>query len=89
MIVSIELCLPLDNKIRGIYHVAPNYCQCHPETCCCNYWRLNDPNGEKVTTFYNKVDAESLAEKLNDKNKFHHGAAAAAGDDAAIPKDGK
>jgi len=63
--MSIELLPPSEKKNTGKYHVKPNWCGCHPETCCCNDWVLNDPKGEKVTTFFNKSDAQALADKLN------------------------
>ena len=63
--MSIEL-LPSDKpKIRGKYHVEANCCNCHPETCCCNDWVLNNPKGKKITTFFNKDDAQEVADKLN------------------------
>ncbi len=52
-------------KAKGIYEVKRNWCNCHPETCCCNDWVLKDPTGKKVTTFFNREDAITLANKLN------------------------
>ena len=49
----------------GKYLVEVNRCNCHPETCCCNDWVLYDPDGEKITTFFHKKDAEKLADTLN------------------------
>lgn len=48
------------------YEVRRNYCDCHPETCCCNPWVLYyKATGQKVVTCYNRSDAVSLCEKLN------------------------
>lgn len=48
------------------YEVRRNYCDCHPETCCCKPWGLfHKVTGEKIATFYSKSDAVSLCEKLN------------------------
>lgn len=63
--MTIELLPPTIKKQTGKYHVVSNYCGCHPETCCCNDWVLNDKKGERVTTFFNKSDAQETAEKLN------------------------
>lgn len=35
---------------KGRYTCKPNYCDCHPETCCCSDYVVLSPNGEVVTT---------------------------------------
>lgn len=51
------------------HEVRYNYCDCHPETCCCNPWALfYKVTGKKIATFYNKSDADSLREELNALN---------------------
>jgi hypothetical protein len=62
--MSIEL-LPPDKKHPNEYHVRPNYCRCHPETCCCDPWAVFDGNGEKWETFWDKTIAERVAKSLN------------------------
>lgn len=62
--MSIEL-LPPDKTYPATYHVRPNHCTCHPETCCCNDWAVYAPNGTKVATFYYKTVAKGHAEWLN------------------------
>lgn len=47
------------------YKVAYNHCDCHPETCCCNPWKVVDSDGKKVTTFYHDYDARHYVEEWN------------------------
>jgi hypothetical protein len=49
------------------YRVEINHCHCHPETCCCNDYKVVDADGEKVSTHFNREDAQSLANLLNRK----------------------
>jgi hypothetical protein len=51
------------------YRVEVNYCRCHPETCCCNDWRIVDSKGDKVSTHFLKEDADRLADLLNSAAK--------------------
>lgn len=51
----------MDKKFK----VEPNYCDCHPETCCCNRWKLVDETGRMVTTFFAEKDAIYIANLLN------------------------
>ena len=62
--MSIEL-LPPTPKYPNSYHVRTNYCQCHPETCCCNDWAVHDHNGEKHSTYFYRKDADGVANDLN------------------------
>lgn len=62
--MSIEL-LPPTPKYPKEYHVRPNYCTCHPETCCCNDWAVHAPDGSKVDTFFYKQAAVDHAEWRN------------------------
>ena len=64
--MSIEL-LPPDPTYPRTFHVRPNYCRCHPETCGCNDWALFDPDGKRVTTFYHEEDAEKQSMRLRRK----------------------
>ncbi len=61
--MSMEL-LPPDPKYPRRFHVRQNYCRCHPESCGCDDWAIYDPNGEKVTTFHNKNDADKYTMQL-------------------------
>lgn len=47
------------------YQVRPNFCNCHPETCCCNNWAIYRQDGSKFSTFFDKADAEKVATALN------------------------
>ncbi len=41
------------------YYVAPNHCNCHPETCCCDDWAIYDSEDDQVfETFFRKEEAE-------------------------------
>ncbi len=48
--------------------VVRNHCDCHPETCCCNDWKVLDKNGIKVDTFYAKESAVMFANALNEND---------------------
>jgi hypothetical protein len=52
---------------KDTYTVEVNTCQCHPETCACNDWRVVTKGGRKVSTHYLKEDAERMAAALNGK----------------------
>jgi hypothetical protein len=62
--MSIEL-LPPTPIYDKKYHVRINFCDCHPETCCCNDWAVHTPDGEKEITFYKKNDAQDWADFKN------------------------
>lgn len=48
------------------YRVEYNHCNCHPETCCCNPYKVvNTTTGEGVATFYLEADAQKLCNLLN------------------------
>lgn len=48
------------------YRVGRNWCNCHPETCCCEPWGVFE-SGEKrpFSTHYFKADADTVANALN------------------------
>lgn len=52
------------------YSVEKNYCNCHPETCCCNPYKIVDTNGEKFETFYTKEKAQIVANALNSSKEI-------------------
>lgn len=62
--MSIELLPPTQNHPKE-WHVRPNSCNCHPETCCCNDWAVFSPAGKKHITFFCKTDAKDFAEMKN------------------------
>ncbi len=62
--MSVEL-LPPTPQYKNEWHVRPNHCRCHPETCCCDGWAIHKPNGEKYSTMYQKKDAEEFANFKN------------------------
>lgn len=47
------------------YSVEVNHCKCHPETCCCNDWRVVNTDGDKISTHFYREDAERVAAMLN------------------------
>lgn len=49
----------------GIWSVEPNYCDCHPETCCCNPWVLLTPESIKHSSYFKKSEALEVAEAMN------------------------
>lgn len=55
-------------KIKEKYQVKSNYCNCHPETCCCNDWAVYSADGEKHSTHFKREVAELVAEALNTKS---------------------
>jgi len=63
--MSIEL-LPPDPVYPAGYHVRPNYCRCHPETCCCSNYAVHDKAGAKVTTDDDRSHLETVAKHLNE-----------------------
>lgn len=52
------------------YTVERNYCDCHPETCCCDTYILKE-NGKYYLSSNDKQKLVDLAQKLNgmDSNK--------------------
>lgn len=42
------------------YSIFRNYCQCHPETCCCLKWFVGDSSGKIIARYENKQEAEQL-----------------------------
>lgn len=61
--MSIELASADPTRPRR-FHVRPNFCRCHAETCSHNDWAVHDPNGEKVTTFRREGDADKYTMQL-------------------------
>ncbi|HEJ6002048.1 hypothetical protein I5F53_03750 [Pseudomonas aeruginosa] len=55
--MSIEL-LPPTTIYPKDFHVRRNYCDCHPETCCCNDWAVHDAEGNKLTTHFYREEAD-------------------------------
>lgn len=52
------------------YEVKPNTCNCHPETCCCNPWKVVEKGTNLlIASLYFKDKAQQLADMLNRKNK--------------------
>lgn len=47
------------------YVVQQNFCNCHPETCCCNDWVVVGPEG-RVGTWYRHEDAQRVADHYNE-----------------------
>lgn len=67
-----------DSLHQPMYSVEPNRCDCHPETCSCDPWVLLE-DGKRITSFYNKKDADDTCKKLNaleqlkkESNQQHH-----------------
>lgn len=64
--MSIEL-LPPTPRWPSEYHVRPNYCNCHSETCCCYDYAVHDGGGKKDLTFHRIQDAQDWANMKNKK----------------------
>ncbi len=48
-----------------MYKVEINRCNCHPETCACNDYKVVDENGKKVSSHFHRDDAENLCNVVN------------------------
>lgn len=62
--MTIELCSPAPKWSADRFHVRPNRCDCHPETCGCNPWVVHGPDGQRHSSYYAKETADSIAELL-------------------------
>lgn len=52
------------------YIIRPNWCNCHPETCCCDDYVIWDTKkNKKLMTIFNLSTAEHVIKKLNKKAK--------------------
>ena len=51
-----------------MYKLSYNYCNCHPETCCCDPYVILDDNGEVYTTIFNKTIGQEIVD-LKNENK--------------------
>jgi hypothetical protein len=47
------------------YRLESNDCNCHPETCVCNPFKIVDREGNKITTAFSKQQAEKVLEIMN------------------------
>lgn len=47
------------------WHVAPNYCMCHPDRCACGDWAVYSPEGKQGISFSDKGDAQTYADRHN------------------------
>lgn len=50
-----------------MYKVERNRCDCHPETCGCNPWKIVDENGERHSTHMDKSVADSTVAIMNSR----------------------
>lgn len=41
------------------YKVVSNWCNCHPETCCCSDYAIVNEQGEKITTVYSEAEGNT------------------------------
>lgn len=48
-----------------MYKVEINHCNCHPETCACNDYKVIDENGKKVSSHFHRDAAENLCNVIN------------------------
>ena len=46
------------------YHYERNYCNCHPETCCCHDYKIM-LGREKIATAFDEKAAIGLVSRLN------------------------
>jgi hypothetical protein len=51
------------------YRIVSNWCDCHPETCCCNDYAIVDKFGNKVTTAFSREMAKVIIDGLKVKAK--------------------
>lgn len=63
--MSIELMEATKEWPNDKWHVRPNYCKCHPETCCCRDYAVHEPNGNKYDTFSTKSIAQDIVDMKN------------------------
>jgi hypothetical protein len=54
-----------------IYTIGSNHCNCSPEDCCCNEYKIYK-NGEKFLSVYCESTAIEIAEALNFREKYKH-----------------
>lgn len=57
------------------YSVGINFCNCHPETCCCNRYAIfenKDGKMVKHSTHYAEKTAKEIAASLNSTVKQKH-----------------
>ena len=52
-----------------MYKLSYNYCNCHPETCCCDPYVILDPNGNVYTTISNKKTGQEIVFDNIEKTK--------------------
>lgn len=51
---------------RTRYVLQRNHCNCHPETCCCDPYKVVDIiTNTKLSTHYNWDDGKRLVDTLN------------------------
>lgn len=54
------------------FKVVPNNCECHPETCCCNPWKIVDQTGKIYATAFWQYEAQTMLDQLTKAVKVNH-----------------
>lgn len=54
-----------DEKNTPEYTYEDNPCECHPETCACNPFKIVDREGNKISTAFDENQAKKVVEILN------------------------
>jgi hypothetical protein len=47
------------------YQVKRNKCWCHPQTCCCDRYKIVDEKDNTYVTTNDKQKAQTIADALN------------------------
>lgn len=68
--------LPPAPVYPAAFHVRPNWCDCHPETCCCNDWAVHAPDGTRHSTHFPRSTAQDIADALEHRRQSKPGAPA-------------
>ena len=54
-----------EEKNTPEYKYEVNNCECHPETCACDQFKIVDREGNKITTVFNEDQAKKILEIMN------------------------
>ena len=58
--------MPKATRYLNAYVVKPNWCRCHPETCCCDDWAIYDGD-ELYSTYFRESEASEVCAELNNE----------------------
>ena len=66
--MSIELLEPVPVYPKR-WHVRPNRCDCHPETCCCAPYSIYNPEGVLDMPAFDRKKAKEYVDIKNELDK--------------------